>query len=113
MESTAAQVREIISKTTELVETKLKLWKLKAIGKGSEVISSVVSSVVILILVSLAIFLLSIGLSLLIGQWLGEMYLGFLVMAGIYGLAGLLFYIFRKQFIKGPVSDRIVNSVLN
>jgi Putative Actinobacterial Holin-X, holin superfamily III len=113
MESTAGQVKDIITKTGEVIETKVKLWKLKAVGKGSEVISSMISTVVILVLFSLAFFLLSIGLALLIGQWLGEMYYGFLIMAGIYGLAGLLFFIFRKKFIKGPVRNLIIDRILN
>lgn len=113
MESTAEQVKDIISKTGEVIETKVKLWKLKAIGKGSEVVSSVVSGIFVLLSVILAFVFLSIGLAILIGQWLGETYYGFLIMAGIYGLAGLLFYNFRKTLIKGPVSDRFVNNILN
>jgi Putative Actinobacterial Holin-X, holin superfamily III len=113
MESTAEQIKDIISKTGEVIETKVKLWKLKAIGKGSEVISSVVSGIFVLLSVILAFVFLSIGLAIMIGQWLGETYYGFLIMAGIYGLAGLLFYSFRKTLIKGPVSDRLVNNILN
>ena len=113
MESTAEQVRDIISKTGEMIETKVKLWKLKAIDKGSEVISSIISSVAIVVLVSLALIMLSIGLALLIGQFLGEVYYGFLIIAGVYGLAGLLIFIFRKKIIKGPVSNMIIDRILN
>lgn len=113
MESTAEQVKDIISKTGEVIETKVKLWKLKAIGKGSEVVSSLVSSIVVILSLTLAVVFLSIGLAIMIGQWLGETYYGFLIMAGIYGIAGLLFFSFRKTLIKGPVSDRFVNGILN
>jgi Putative Actinobacterial Holin-X, holin superfamily III len=113
MESTAQQLKDIISQTGEMVETKAKLWKLKAIDKGSEVISSVISVVAIVLLISLTLIMLSIGLALIIGQWLGEIYYGFLIMAGVYGLAGLFIFVFRKKFIKGPVSNLIINGILN
>lgn len=113
MESTATQVKDIISKAGEMVETKVKLWKLKAIGKGSEVVSSIVSSIVVILTIVFAVFFLSIGLAILIGQWLGEVYYGFLIIAGIYGLAGLLFYGFRKTMIKDPISNRVIENIMN
>ena len=113
MESTAQQVKDIISKSGEMIETKAKLWKLKAVGKGSEVISSIISLVTIVLLVSLVVIMLSIGLALVIGHWLGELYYGFLIMAGIYAIAGLFIFIFRKKLIKGPVSNLIIDGILN
>jgi len=113
MESTAQHVKEILSKTGEMIETKAKLWKLKAVDKGSEVVSSVVASLILILLFGLAVLLLSVGLAIIIGQLLGEWYYGFLIMAGVYGLAGLLFYVNRKTWIKEPVSDRIIEQILN
>ena len=113
MESTAAQIQEIVSKTREVIETRVKLCKLKAVDKGSEVISSLSATVIVLVLALLFFVFLSFGLAYLIGEWLGKVYYGFLIMAGIYGLAGLLIYSFRKKFIKGPVSNRLIDRILN
>ena len=93
MESTAEQVKDIISKTGDVIETKVKLVEIKSNREriGSCFFHRFQYSCYS-VYDACAVVFLSIGLAILIGQWLGEIYYGFLIMAGIYGLAGLLFY---------------------
>jgi len=54
----------------------------------------------------------NLGLAIWIGKLLGQLYLGFFVMAAFYLLAGLVYYIFFQDKIKKMVSEYVINQVL-
>ena len=56
--------------------------------------------------------MLNIGLALIIGEWLGVTYLGFLILAGFYALTGLVFYFNKNSWLKTPVNNRIIKKIL-
>jgi hypothetical protein len=43
---------------------------------------------------------------------MGKSYYGFFVISGFYALLALIFGIFRKQLIKNPVNNSIIEQVL-
>jgi len=47
-----------------------------------------------------------------LGELLGKSYYGFFIVAGFYALLALIFSIFRKQLIKNPVNNSIIEQVL-
>jgi O-antigen/teichoic acid export membrane protein len=71
---------------------------------------------VYLIIKILTIFLfigfVSVALAILIGQTLGEYYYGFLIAGGFYLIVLLIIYIKRKNWIKRPVANSLVNKML-
>ncbi|MBL0146255.1 MAG: hypothetical protein IPP48_11250 [Chitinophagaceae bacterium] len=62
-------------------------------------------------IVLLFIIFVSIALSILIGIWLGTMWLGFLIMAGIYMLLGLVVWTARGKIIRLPVMNSIIQQL--
>lgn len=112
MESLATHIQEIVSKAGDLAETKVEIWKLRAAGKISETISSLISLTAIVLLVAVSILLLSVGAALWIGQYLGSFAYGFFIISGFYALAGLLIFLFRKNWIKRPVSDLVIDKIV-
>jgi hypothetical protein len=112
MESVATHIQELVSKAGDLAETKVEIWKLKAAGKISETVSSLISVAAIVLLVSASVFLLSVGAAYWIGQRLGSTAYGFLVIGGFYALAGLLIYVFRKSWIQKPVSNLVIGKIV-
>lgn len=112
MQSTFEHIENIVSKAGDLAETKVELWKLKATGKISETVSSIISIMAITILIVAAITILSFGAALWIGSELGNTSYGFFVVGGFYALAGLLVFIFRKHWIKNPLSHLIIDKII-
>lgn len=111
MQSTINHLESIISKAGEVAETKVELWKLRAAGKVSETVSSMISKIAIVILLAIAVIILSLGAAYWLGSSLGNVYYGFFIVGGFYALAGLLVYVFRDQLIKGPVSSMIIDKI--
>ena len=112
MQSTGEHIESLISKATELAETKVELWKLKMVGKISETVSSLLSKIAIIILAGIALLILSLGAAFWIGEEMDNLYYGFFIVGGFYALAGLLVYIFRKSWIKKPVNDLIIEKIV-
>ena len=108
----AVAVEDLFHKATEYVETRLELARLKAVEKSADAASSMYASLVVFFIAFLFITLFNIGLALIIGEWTGETYLGFLILAGFYALAGLVFYFNRNTWLKTPVNDRIIKKIL-
>lgn len=95
------------------LETRLDLFKLQAIDKSSDAVSSIVSRLATLILILFAVSLLNIGLAIWAGELLGKTYLGFFAVGGFYILLGVLIHLFKDAWIKGPVSSMIIKKMLN
>lgn len=113
MENQPNTFGSVIENAGDYLETRLDLLKLQAISKSSDVTSSVVSRMIILLMVSFAVFILNMGLALWVGELLGKVYLGFFVVAGFYMLVGLLLHLFRRTWLKEPVSSLIIKKMLN
>ena len=112
MEATTHQFESLLFKAGEYAETKASLLKLKVADKTSDTISDAAASMVVLSFAALFMLILSIGLALVIGEWLGKAYYGFFIIAGFYGIAGIVFHINRERFIKAPVSNFIIGKFL-
>ncbi len=111
MQSPIDHIEDIVSKAGDLAETKVELWKLKTAGKISETVSSIISVIAIALLIVSAITILSFGVALWIGAELGNSSYGFFIVGGFYTLAGFLVFIFRKQWIKNPLSHLIIDKL--
>lgn len=112
MQSTIDHIEQIVSKAGDLAETKVELWKLKVAGKISETVSSIISIMAIALFILIAITILSFGAALWIGGVMGNSSYGFFIVGGFYVLAGFLIYIFKREWIKNPISHLIINNLV-
>jgi len=103
----------LLYKTREYAETKADLLKLKVADKASDTVSDAASTMVVFIFGAFFLLTLSIGLALLIGEWLGKNYYGFFIVAGFYGIAGVIVKANRVNLVKTPVSNFIIGKILN
>ncbi len=113
MEDKATPIDQLLEQAESYGNTTLELIKLKAVDKVADTTSSLVSWTVVVVSVALFFITLNIGIALLIGDLLGKSWLGFMLVAGFYALLTLLFFIFRKRWIKKPVNDSVINQMLN
>ena len=102
----------LLSDTGDFLETKASLWKLRTVDTLSDSVSEIAAGLGIISIVGLFALIMSIGLSLLIGDWLGKDFYGFFVVGGIYGIAGLVCYAKRDRWLKEPVGNMLVRKLL-
>jgi hypothetical protein len=112
MEDNTNFIESLIERATDYGQASIELAKLKALDQTSQVMSSFFSNAVVLIIISLFVLFLNFGLAIWIGQILGEAYYGFFAVAGFYGMAAILVYLFMRKWIKRAVGNTFIKQVL-
>lgn len=105
-------IDSLLEKGEQYGKTTLELLKLKTLDKSSDVVSNLVSWLVVIVLAVLFFLILNIGIALWLGDLMGKTYYGFFAVSGFYLLLTVIFGIFRKQLIKNPLNNSIVEQVL-
>ena len=112
MDEQSGLIESLIAKGEQYGKTTLELLKLKTLDKSADVVSNLVSWLIVVIFAVLFFMILNIGIALWIGELLGKSFYGFFVVSGFYALLAIVFAVFRKQLIKNPVNESIINQVL-
>ena len=105
-------IESLFERSEAYVKTNLDLFKLKAIDKSADVVSTVLSKLVFYVVVLLILISLNTGLALWIGELLGKLYYGFFIVAAFYVLVALLLH-FMPGLIKSPVNSSLISNMLN
>lgn len=108
----ATKIEKLIEKAEAYGKTSFELCKYNTMYKSADIISSFITKTIITLVLVLFSLLLNVGLSLWIGELLGEAYYGFFICAGVYLFIALLFYVFRYNWIKRPINNFIINRLL-
>jgi hypothetical protein len=112
MEEEKSHVEVLIEKTGDFTRKKVELYKLKAVDKAADVVSTIAADVTIISIIVLFVLVINIGLALWLGELMGHNYYGFFSVAGFYALSGIIFYTFRDKLIKHPVRNSIIKHAL-
>ena len=112
MEDNSNLIESLLERATEYSKTSYELVKLKALEKTSDVVSSFVPHYFVFVLIASFMLFLSLGLSLWLGEILGKIYYGFLVVAAFYGILGLMLHFFMQKWLKKVVGNYFIKKVL-
>jgi len=102
----------LLERATEYGKTSLELAKLKTLEKTSDVISSLIPHSVVFILFSSFMLFINLGLAFWIGEILGNTFFGFFVVAGFYGVAGLVIYFLMHKWLKKHIYEYFIKQLL-
>ncbi|MGE5944779.1 MAG: hypothetical protein ACM31G_10615 [Flavobacteriales bacterium] len=111
METTAKHIESLYTKFKEYTETSIELYKLNAVDLIADVLSSIVSRIVLILVFSLFTLFINIAISILIGNWLGAYYWGFLIVSGFYLIIAILLY-YNSKLIKAPIVNLVIAKLL-
>ena len=109
MESKIIYTESLIESTVQFTKTSCELYKLKAIDKTAEVFSNLISNSVTYLILIFAMINITIGLAIWIGNVIGKLYFGFIIVGGLFIISGLIFnfiliHRFRKSLINSIIS---------
>lgn len=113
MENQSSTVESLIDRIKSYVETRIDLLRLKAIDKSSSFLSLLISMIVVILIFFIAVVFLSIGIALFLGDCLGKSYYGFLIVAGLYIITGLVLYLLRDKWLKKPIANSMIKNLLD
>ena len=112
MNSTMENIEQLIRSATDVAETKIELMKLKAAGKISASLSSLVAVMMVMVFSVAGLLILSFGFAFLIGDKLHNVSYGFFIVGGFYALVGLLVFYNRKKWVQDPLSNLFIDKII-
>jgi hypothetical protein len=112
MEKKSSPLELLLDGTAQYSKINFELVKLKFIDQSSSVVSTLISRTFFAMAVALFSAMLTIAISFWLGELLGKIYYGFLVVAAFYGVVGVVLLIFHPA-IKKRVAEFIILKMLN
>jgi hypothetical protein len=98
----------LFKRVTEFSMTYIELIKLKNLDRASEIISSIFPDFIVSTLILTFLLFINLGLAFWLGDVLGKVYWGFLLVAGFYFVLGLVFHFFMRGWVKKTASNYFV-----
>ncbi len=105
-------MESLLARVEAYSKTNYELLKLKAVDKTADVSSRFLSRVMLVIALLFFGLFINIGLSFWIGELLDEVYIGFVIVAGFYGLVSIVLFITHNAFVR-RMKNRIISQLLN
>ncbi len=93
-------------------ETSLAILKLKFVSKVADISSSLVSRLLLVISILFFVLFVNIALALWAGELLGKDYYGFLCLAFLYAIIGMVILL-KHKLIKDRANNSIITLLLN
>jgi protein-S-isoprenylcysteine O-methyltransferase Ste14 len=112
MEKTFVQIEDITENLKAYLHTKVELAKLNAAEKGSNVIANIIAGIIVMLIFFLCFVFAGIAFSLYINQFMNSNWIGFLIIASVYLLIGLLVWVARTKLLRMPIMNSIIQLLL-
>ena len=113
MEENAKLIETLLARTADYGKTSYDLVKLKMLDKSTDVVSTIIPHSVVMIIFASSMLFLNVALALWLGEILGELLYGFLVLAAFYCMAAIVLHFFMHNWFKKLVGNYIIKQVLN
>ena len=113
MEHNTTTIEKLIERAEIYSKTTLELYKYEAVYKSADIFSNLAVKLSITLVVVIFLLFVNIGLALFLGNYLGEVYYGFIVVGLAYLFIAITLFIFKEEWIKNPVSNFIISKMNN
>lgn len=112
MEDNPKLLESLLEEASEYGRITYELAKLKSVDKASDVVSSFIPHTVVFVLIASFLLLFNLGLAFWIGDIIGEIYYGFFIVSGFYGLIGLIIHLFMHKRLKKTIYIYLIKQLL-
>jgi hypothetical protein len=107
------KAEEMADHVKSYVNTKIAQLKLAMAEKVSKVIAVLIAGMFVLFVLFFFLVFVSMAAAYAIGIWLGKMWLGFLIVAAIYLLLGIITWVARGRLLQIPIMNAILRQLFN
>lgn len=108
MNSFSAGMEELANQTKEYINLRVDMLKLKTAEKSSGIIAAFIAITVVAMIFLVFLLFISIALAYQLSAWLNWLPGGFLIVGGIYLVAGIIIWVGREKLIRMPVMNQIL-----
>ena len=111
MENSVEIFDELIEKIKKYFSSKTNLLKIEFADLISKIISRFIAWMVVCFFLIFSIVFSCIGLAMIIGDFLGEPFMGFLIVGFLFWLSGILIWKFRKEKIRKHILNQLLGQL--
>jgi fatty acid desaturase len=111
MEKVFTKAEELADSLKEYINLRIASIKLTTAEKTSAVIANIIAGAVAALVLFFFVVFASVALAIGLGTWLGSMWAGFLIVAGLYLLLGMVVWAARGKLIRLPVMNAIIQQL--
>jgi hypothetical protein len=98
----------LLENAEEFGKTSYELLKLKTLDRLTDMVSYILSRMLIFVVIFMFLFMASMALGFWLGSLLGHNFYGFIIIAGVYAVIGIVLFVFAQNWL----STMIGNSLL-
>ncbi|MGG9960814.1 phage holin family protein [Ferruginibacter sp. SUN106] len=111
MEKAFAKAEELAGTIKEYINTTIESAKLNAAEKSSALIANTMARVLAAMVFIFFIVFAGIALALGLGEWLNKTWAGFLIVAFLYLLLGVLLWTAREKLLRLPIMNAFIKQL--
>ena len=111
MEDTFAKAEQLAEHVREYINNRMDAVKLNTAEKSSKLAATVIASVVVGIFFFSFLFFASTALAFVFSRLTGELWLGFLIVAAIYLLLGIIVWLLRDRLLQLPIMNSLLQQL--
>jgi protein-S-isoprenylcysteine O-methyltransferase Ste14 len=113
MEKIVEKAEELAGTVKEYVNNRIESVKLGVAEKSSAIIANLVAGAIAMAVFFFFLLFAGIALSFALGDWLGKTWAGFLIVAMLYLLLGIIIWSARTRLIRLPVMNSLIRQLIN
>jgi hypothetical protein len=111
MEETFTKVEELADHVKEYLNNRIASVKLSTAEKSSGLLANIIARAIVALVFVFFIAFASVAVAYVFAKFTGELYWGFLMVAGIYLLLGLLVWVFREKILRMPIMNGMLQQL--
>lgn len=104
------KIDQLIDHAEVYIKTRQRLSKMIIAEKTSTIMSSVMSGFVVFFIFFFVFVFASFSLAYFISEYFGKTYLGFISIAGLYFIIGLILSLNKDKWLKQPMMNAIIKN---
>jgi sterol desaturase/sphingolipid hydroxylase (fatty acid hydroxylase superfamily) len=113
MEKTRSLLQEMVDRSEDYARSSIEVTKLRVVKTTADMAGVLISRVVLLVVLTSALVMLNVGMSLLIGKWIENIPVGFLIVSAFYFLLAIFVFYFLQGIIHTPIAGYVIRKMLN
>ena len=113
MENIFSKVEELSSSLKAYVDIRIKELKFEIAEKTSDLLSFLIAGALLIGVFLFALLFLSLAASFALNEWLGNSWIGFLIVAVLDILIGMMVWKNKIKIIKIPIMNALIKRLYN
>ncbi len=107
------RIESLLGQAKEYVNTRIAQFKLSVAEKISKVMATVIAGLAVALVFFLFLVFAGIAAAIALGEWTGKMWLGFLIVAGVYLFLSIIIWKAKDRLLSIPIMNSIISHLFD